>query len=78
MARRLHPADAADAAVIANAIRFEIALFLGRGRYAKTSADTLPQALREAAHLAANHPNGRRALIYAIDANDRSALVIGD
>jgi len=78
MARKPHPADAANAAIIANAIRFDLALFLGVGRYAKASAATLAEARREAGRLAAEHPNGRRALIYAIDASGRSALVTDD
>jgi hypothetical protein len=78
MARKPHPADVANAAIIANAIRFDLALFLGVGRYAKASAATLAGARREAARLAADHPNGRRALIYAIDASGRSALVTDD
>jgi hypothetical protein len=78
MARKPHPADAANAAIIANAIRFDLALFLGVGRYAKASAATLAEARLEAARLAAEHPNGRRALIYAIDASGRSALVTDD
>lgn len=78
MARKPHPADAANAAIIADAIRFDLALFLGVGRYAKASAATLAGARREAARLAADHPNGRRALIYAIDASGRSALVTDD
>ena len=36
--RKVHPADAADAAVPANAIRYEVALFLGTGCYAPRSA----------------------------------------
>lgn len=78
MARKPHPADAANAAIIANAVRFDLALFLGVGRYARASADTLADARREAANLATLHPNGRRALIYAIDASGRSALVTDD
>src|SRR5690606_1705079 len=61
-----------------NAIRFDLALFLGVGRYAKASAATLAEARLKAARLAAEHPNGRRALIYAIDASGRSALVTDD
>jgi hypothetical protein len=75
MARKPHPADAANAAIIANAIRFDLAHFLGVGRYAKASAATLAEARREAARLAAEHPNGRRPLIYAVDTDGRSALV---
>ena len=48
MPHKLHPAEAADAAIVANAVRFELALFLGRGRYAKASADTLADARGEA------------------------------
>jgi len=79
MAHRLHPADAANAAIIANAVRFDIALFIGRGKYAHASARTLAEARNEAAPvLEAEHPYGRRALIYAIDANGRAALVTDD
>jgi hypothetical protein len=79
MAHRLHPADAANAAIIANAVRFDIALFIGRGKYAHASARTLAEARNECApRLEAEHPYGRRALIYAIDANGRAALVTDD
>ena len=36
--RKVHPADAANAAVLAQAVRFDVALFLGTGRYASRSA----------------------------------------
>jgi hypothetical protein len=75
MARKPHPADIRDRNVIANAIRFDVALFLGRGCYARASAETLADARNEAARIADEHRNGRRALIYAIDADGRSALV---
>src|SRR5690242_20007428 len=78
MARKPHPADAANAAIIANAVRFDLALFLGVGRYAKASAHNLAKARRESERLVAAHPNGRRVLIYAVDANGRSALVPDD
>ena len=38
--RKVHPADAANAAVLAQAVRFDVALFLGTGRYARASAPT--------------------------------------
>ena len=40
MKRRLkvHPADAANAALLACAVRYDVALFLGTGRYASRSA----------------------------------------
>ncbi|HVY89070.1 MAG TPA: hypothetical protein VG942_09400 [Hyphomonadaceae bacterium] len=73
---RNHPLTERDAAIIANAVRFELALFIGRGKYAHASARTLSEARAEAApSLEAEHPYGRRALIYAIDAEGRSALV---
>lgn len=76
MPRKPHPADAAGAAIIANAVRFDIALFIGRGKYAHASARTLAEARNAAAPaLEAEHPYGRRAMIYAIDASGRSALV---
>ncbi len=74
-----HPADRANAEIIANAVRFDVALFIGRGKYAHASARTLNEARNVAAPaLEAEHPYGRRALIYAIDANGRSALVTND
>ena len=36
--RKVHPADAANTAVLAQAVRFDVALFLGTGRYASRSA----------------------------------------
>jgi hypothetical protein len=77
MARKPHLADLRDAEIIRNAVRFDIALFLGVGRYAKASAPTLAEARIEAMRLAAEHPdNVRKPMIYAIDAAERSALVI--
>jgi hypothetical protein len=74
-----HPPTERDAAIIANAVRFDIALFIGRGKYAHASARTLAEARNDAApSLEAEHPYGRRALIYAIDADGRSTLVTDD
>ncbi len=76
---KVHPPSERDAAIIANAIRYDIALFIGRGKYAHASARTLSEARNDAApSLEAEHPYGRRALIYALDANGRSALVTDD
>jgi hypothetical protein len=74
-ARKPHPADVANANAIASAVRFEIALFLGVGRYATDSATTLAEARAKAASLLAMHPNGRRPLIYGVTADGRSGLV---
>jgi len=75
MPKKPHPADIANVSVVASAVRFDIALFLGTRRYATDSARTLDEARIKAARLAAENPNGRRPLIYAVDANGRSGLV---
>jgi hypothetical protein len=77
MAKKPHPADLAQEAIIGSAIRFDVALFLGVGRFAHGTAATLAEARVEARRLAAEHPdNVRKPMIYAIDAGGRSALVI--
>ncbi len=75
MPTKVHPADEAAARVIARARCFEIALFRGQGSYAKACAATLDEARAAAARLEAEVANGRPALIYALDAGGRSALV---
>jgi hypothetical protein len=60
------PANIVNAAIVAAAIRFDIALFLGSGRYATDSAATLAEARSKAERLAAQHANGRRPLIYGV------------
>lgn len=72
---KLHPAEIADAQTLARAVRFDVALFLGTGRFAKASAPTLEAARIEAARLAAEHPTVRRPLIYGVTGEGRSALV---
>ena len=76
--RRIHPADAAHAAILRNAVRYEIALFLGTGRYARASAPSLDEARIAAQRLVAENPSpfGKRLpLIYGVTAEGRSALV---
>ena len=76
--RKTHPADTANAAVLANAVRYDVALFLGTGRYARASALTLEDARIEAMRLVAKNPTpfGKRLpLIYGVTAEGRSALV---
>lgn len=75
MPPKVHPADEAAARLIAEAELFEIALFRGQGSYAKARAATLGEARAAAARLEAEVANGRPALIYALDAGGRSALV---
>lgn len=71
----LSPADQHNDALIARAARFDIAVFLGVGRYANDTAATLAEAATKAKALAAAVNNGRPALIYAMTADDRQALV---
>ncbi len=76
--RKVHPADAANAAVLANAVRYDVALFLGTGRYARASAPSLQEARTEAMRLVADNPcpfGTRLPLIYGVNAEGRTALV---
>jgi len=73
--RKPHPADVANANIVAEAVRFDVALFLGVGRYATETAETLEEALVKAGNLVAMHPNGRRPLIYGVRTDGRSGLV---
>ncbi len=70
-----HPADVANANIVAAAVRFDLALFLGVGRYANDTATTLEEARAKADRLVAMHPNGRRPLIYGVTVDGRSGLV---
>jgi hypothetical protein len=75
--RKVHPADAANAAILAKAVRFDVALFLGSGRYARASAPTIEEARIEARRLVADNPvtfGRRQPLIYGITADGVSAF----
>lgn len=75
--RKVHPADAANAAVLAQAVRYDVALFLGTGRYARASTLSLEDARIEAMRLVADNPTpfGKRLpLIYGVTAQRTSAL----
>ncbi|NJM31505.1 MAG: hypothetical protein HC855_16735 [Rhizobiales bacterium] len=72
--RKAHPADIAATEILGRAIRFDVALFFGTGRYATTSATALECAMVEASRLAAEYPGSRRPMINGITAEDRSAL----
>jgi len=61
--------------MLARAVRFDVALFLGTGRYATASAPTLEAARIEAMRLLAEHPGARRPLIYGVTHEGRAALV---
>lgn len=73
--RKPHPADAANAETLRRAVRFDIALFLGTGHYARASAATLDEARIEAMRLTAENQTTRRPLIYGVTADGRAALI---
>lgn len=71
-----HPADAANNALIDKAVRFDVSLFLGAGAYARTTVATKSEAFVAARQLAAQNPTcARHPLIYAVNAQGRSAVV---
>lgn len=43
MPKQPHPADVRNGEIIARAVRYELALFLGRGAYAKASVSALDE-----------------------------------
>ncbi len=73
--RKLHSADAANAETLRRAVRFDVALFLGTGLYARASAATLDEARIEAMRLKAENQTTRRPLIYGVTADGRAALI---
>lgn len=77
MTKTIHPADAAQLALIPQARQFIASLFLGQGKYDKRAAETLAEARARAAEISAGHkwPNGRKAMIYAVLADGREVLV---
>lgn len=78
MAKKTHPVDYYDAEIVAQAVRFDIALFLGRGRYAKATETSLAKARKTANLLVQKHESRFRPLIYALDTKGRSVLVTPD
>jgi hypothetical protein len=75
LSRKPHPADAFHEKIVREAVRFDISLFLGSGRFAHATAATLDEARAQADRLRAEHPNGRGAMIYAVNAAGRTGLV---
>lgn len=73
--RKPHPADIANAQALARAVRFDVALFLGTGRFATATAATLDEARIEAARLIVEHRTARRPIIYGVTAEGRAAVV---
>lgn len=68
MPKKPHPVEYHDAGGIAQAVRYDVALFLGRGRYAKASVKSLVQAKKAANKLAKEHESRFRPLIYPVTA----------
>lgn len=65
-----------SADVIANAVRFTVSLFLGRGKFDNREATDAAEAARLAEAMLAEHPKTtRKPLITAFDAAGNSALV---
>lgn len=74
--KRIHPADIENARIVANAVRFEISMFLGTGEFARAEAPTRDEAEQAARDMKAHYATcSRFPIIYAIDANGRSAIV---
>lgn len=74
--KRQHPADAHNAAIIANADHYEVSLFLGVGRYEKVSVASEAEAQCAGAILLDQNPEcSRRPLIYAVAASGASAII---
>lgn len=71
-----HPADIDhDARAAAPAVRYDIHLRLSPGRVIKGTAHTLEKAHQLAAEADSHSTAGRRAGIYAIDANGRATFI---
>lgn len=78
MPRKPHAVDHRDAALIANAHHFNAMAFIGRGQYDRIDdLPTLEAAKQAAAQIEARNP-GRRAMIYGVSAEGRSAIVTPD
>jgi hypothetical protein len=76
----MHPADAAQLALISRASSFTASLFLGKGKYAKREAETLSEARTEALRIAGVHgaPGQRTPMIFAVLPDGRDVLVPDD
>lgn len=70
-----HPVDIRDAAEIAQAVYFVSTLFVGVGRFEKADHKTLAEARVTAKAMESHYKNGRKAMVYGILANGKSALV---
>ncbi|KYK50017.1 hypothetical protein A1D31_22150 [Bradyrhizobium liaoningense] len=72
--KKIHPADAADLALIPACKKFTANILKG-GKQQTSEFDSLTSARLEAVKLNATSNNGRKALVYAITDDGRSILV---
>lgn len=75
--RKQHPADRYNDELLARAVRYDVALFVGVGRYERASAGTLDEARVLARHMEARTGAKRKALIYGVTADNRAGLIAG-
>jgi hypothetical protein len=71
----MHPADAADLALIPQATQFIVSLFLGTGQFAKQQYRELHNARATGEHMAKTYNNGRKAAVYALLPDGRQIFV---
>jgi hypothetical protein len=74
ISKKVHPADAADLALIPACKKFTATILKG-GKPQTSEFDSLTSARLEAVKLDATSNNGRKALVYAITAEGKSILV---
>src|SRR5262245_23148259 len=75
MAKKIHPADAINLADIANAKEFTAALFLGKGKYAKATGNSLADIRAKATQLQLDNSKvSAKPIINAI-VNGKAILV---
>lgn len=78
MAKRgeLKPMDAFEEEVRANAVQYNVTLFVpGSSTHLKESTPTLDEAVAQSNVLLEDNARSRSAMIYAVDENDRFAMV---
>jgi hypothetical protein len=76
--QKLHPAEVAGHDTYRNAVKFEVALFLGSGAYNRASASSINEAVLTAGKMMLNYKGTRTPMIYAIDSRGVSTLVTKD
>jgi hypothetical protein len=68
-----------EASIRANAVRYSVQLFLGRGQYDRAETNTLAEAIKIGAAMQSAHPTCQaRPLYYAIEASGHSTTISPD